>query len=409
MRPKIHYAWVTVLAGLVLAAVVAGMALNCFSLFVVPVSDDLGFTRAQMGVCQTINALGFAVTALISGWLFNKVKLKRIMEISSVLIVAAYFLYSRATKLWMFYLLATVASMSASLLTWVPLSVILNNWFHKKRAFAIGFSFMGSGVGGMIFSFIGSRLIETIGWRSTFLVMSAVLLLTVVPIVFFVICIHPSGKGMCAYGAEETEILFETYAEDEGARVKDAVKTFRFYGILLFIFSAGFATNAFTQTFVPHLADSGYSSVRAGSLYSVYMMVLAVGKVTTGALFDRFGARKTTVLSLVLLILTMVGLAYAKYPAAIIVMLLASGVGNCYATVGLPVLSRAVYGNREYASFTGIFSTLGNVGSTVAPALMGVMRDMSLSYAPGYMLCVVLLVISGIGVMVFIPRRSFEK
>ena len=59
MKRKIHYAWVNVLAGLLLAAVVAGMALNCFSLFVIPVSEELDFSRAQMGVCQTINALGF--------------------------------------------------------------------------------------------------------------------------------------------------------------------------------------------------------------------------------------------------------------------------------------------------------------------------------------------------------------
>ncbi|MBQ5770479.1 MAG: MFS transporter, partial [Clostridia bacterium] len=129
----------------------------------------------------------------------------------------------------------------------------------------------------------------------------------------------------------------------------------------------------------------------------------------TGALFDLFGAKKTTVLSLVLLILTLVGLTYAKYPAAIAVMLLASGIGNCYATVGLPVLSRAVYGNREYASFTGLFSTLGNVGSTVAPALMGVLRDAAASYAPGYWMCVGLLAVSGIGVILCIPKRSFEK
>lgn len=409
MKRKIHYAWVNVLAGLVLAAVVAGMALNCFSLFVIPVSEDLGFSRAQMGVCQTINALGFAVTALISGWLFQRVKLKRIMEVSSVLIAAAYFLYSRATRLWMFYLLAATASMSASLLTWVPLSVILNNWFHKKRAFAIGFAFMGSGVGGMIFSFIGARLIEVIGWRSTFVVMAAVLLLTVVPIVFFVICVHPAEKGLRPYGAEDAESAKEEQEEGDGARVRDAVRTFRFYGILLFIFAAGFATNAFTQTFVPHLTDSGYASVRAGSIYSVYMLLLAIGKVTTGALFDWFGAKKTTVVSLILLVITLIGLVYARYPYAIVVTLLASGIGNCYATVGLPVLARAVYGNRDYAYFTGIFSTLGNVGSTVAPALMGILRDASSSYAPGYWLCVGLLLVSGSAVSMCIPKRSFEK
>ncbi len=406
---RLHYAWIMVLSGLILAAVVAGMALNCFSLFVIPVSEEMGFTRAQMGVCQTINALGFAVTAIVSGWLFKRFKLIKIMRLSSVLIVSTYFLYSRATKLWMFYALASVASMSASLLTWVPLSVILNNWFHKKRAFAIGFAFMGSGIGGMIFSFIGSRLIETIGWRSTFLVMAAVLLIACVPITFFILRVHPKDKGVLAYGAEETGNAECSFNENDGMLVNEAVQSLRFYCILFFILISGFATNGFTATFVPHLEDSGYSPVRAGELYSLYMLLLAAGKITTGTLFDRFGAKKTTLFSLFLLIITLSALCCARYPIAIAVCLIASGIGNCYATVGLPVLARAVYGNREYASFTGIFSTFGNIGSTLAPALMGVFSDALGSYTPGYLMFVALLLISFALAMVSIPKATYEK
>ncbi|MBQ6716183.1 MAG: MFS transporter [Clostridia bacterium] len=409
MIKRLHYAWVMVLSGLILAAVVAGMALNCFSLFVIPVSEELGFTRAQMGVCQTINALGFAVTAIVSGWLFKKFQLMNIMRLSSVLIVIAYFLYSRATKLWMFYGLASVSSMSASLLTWVPLSVILNNWFHKKRAFAIGFAFMGSGIGGMIFSFLGSRLIETIGWRSTFIVMAAVLFISCVPITFLILRVHPKDKGVLPYGADEMKNYEYSETENDGLLVKDAVQSIRFYCILFFILISGFATNGFTATFVPHLEDSGYLSIRAGELYSVYMMVLAFGKVTTGSLFDRFGAKKTTLLSLFLLIITLSALCCARYPAAIAVCLIASGIGNCYATVGLPVLARAVYGNREYASFTGIFSTFGNIGSTLAPALMGVFSDALGSYTPGYLLFVALLFVSFALAVVSVPNAALEK
>lgn len=406
---RLHYAWVIVIAGLILAAVAAGMALNCFSLFVIPVSEALGFTRAQMGVCQTINALGFAVTAVASGWLFSRFRLKRIMQISSVLLALAYFLYSRATKLWMFYALACVASMSASFLTWVPLSVILNNWFYKKRAFAIGFAFMGSGIGGMIFSFVGSRLMETIGWRGTFLTMALVLFLTCVPITFFILHVHPKDKGVLPYGADEATENKNVTADQTGASVSDAVRSVRFYGILFFILMAGLATNGFTATFVPHLEDSGYASVRAGELYSAYMLLLALGKVTTGALFDRYGAKKTTIASVLLLILALSGLLYAKYPLALALCLPASGIGNCYATVGLPVLARSMYGNRAYTSFTGIFTTAANVGSTVAPALLGVFRDASGSYAAGYGLFIALLLISGILVIGFVPGRSLEK
>lgn len=406
--PKIHYAWVIACAGLVLTAAAIGMAVNCFSLFVVPVCSDMGFSRWQMGVCQTINALTFAVTALISGWLFQRVRLHSIMKVSAVTMAAAYFLYSRATRLWMFYACAVIGSTSASFLTWVPLSVILNNWFYKKRAFAIGFAFMGSGVGGMIFSSVGSRLIETVGWRSTFTVISAALFVIAVPIVYFVLSVRPQDRGLNAYGADgQTEKSALNGAD--GVRLSDAAKTMRFFGILLFIFAFGFATNGFTATFVPHLEDSGYDRIRAGELYSVYMLMLAAGKMTIGALFDRFGAKKTTALGLMLMLIALAGLIYARYVWAVIVMLAVAGIGNCLSTVGLPVLARSMYGDKDYAAFTGIFNTAGNLGCTLAPAALGLFRDHALSYSPGYACIMVLLMLTGVFAVGSIPIRNSEK
>lgn len=406
---RIHYAWVIAASGLIITAVAVGMSVNCFSLFVIPVSTDLGFTRAQMGVCQTINALGFAVTALFSGWLFRKINLNTIMRVSVIVMASAYFCYSRATKLWMFYLCAVFGSTSASLLTWVPLSVVIGNWFEKKRAFAIGFSFMGSGVGGMIFSSAGSRLIESIGWRHTFVVMAVVIAVVLIPLLLFVVRAHPSDKGMKAYGESEGEGASISESEKAGTTIKEAARNVRLYGILFFVLVFGIATNGFTATFVPHLEDVGYTRIRAGELYSVYMLILAIGKVLTGSLFDFFGAKKTTLLGTVLMVVTLTGLIFAKYSLVIAVMLVCSGVGNCFSTVGLPVLARAVYGKKDYASFTGIFNTVGNIGSTLAPTYLGLLRDASGSYSFGYLSFVALLVISGVCVMMCIPKRKFEK
>ncbi len=406
---RIHYGWITVIAGLLITAVAAGMAINCFSLFVIPVSTDLGFSRAQMGVCQTINALGFVVTSLISGWLFKKIELKKIMKVSVAVIVIAYFTYSRLHRLWMFYICAMAASMSASLLTWVPLAVILNNWFVKRRAFAIGVSFMGSGIGGMVFSSVGSRLIESIGWRSTFVVMAAVLFVVLVPIVFFILHVHPSEKGMRPYGDEGEDNEKHAEHNDDGVTVYEAAKDMRFYGILFLALVFGLATNGFTTTFVPHFEDQGYTRIRAGEIYSVYMLTLAVGKMIMGSLFDRFGAKATTLTGISLMAVTLIGLIYCKVPALVAVMLTCSGVGNCFPTVGLPVLARAVYGKKEYASFTGILNTAGNIGSTISPTLLGLLRDVTGTYSFGYASFLALLFAGFICAVFCVPRRKLEK
>jgi len=193
---KIHYGWLIVASAILITGVAGGMAINCFSLFIVPVCDDLGFSRGAMGVCQTINATGFLVVAFISGWLFKKVPLKKIMCAAAVLITVFYFLYSRATKIWMFYGCATVTSLCAALLTWVPFSVILTNWFVKRRALAIGIAFMGSGVGGMVASAAGGRLLEAVGWRMTFVWFAAALAVVLTLLTSVMIALYRKISGV---------------------------------------------------------------------------------------------------------------------------------------------------------------------------------------------------------------------
>ena len=44
------------------------------------------------------------------------------------------------------------------LLAYVPYAIILSNWFHKRTGFVIGLTYMGTGIGGMLFSPVVGRL-----------------------------------------------------------------------------------------------------------------------------------------------------------------------------------------------------------------------------------------------------------
>ena len=105
-----------------------------------------------MGVNMTIIAACQMVMALFGGKIFVKFDVKKIMRISSILLAVGYFSYSLATSLPVFYLISVVVGFAMGGTTTMPLSLLIGNWFHQRRGFAVGVAFMGSGIGGMLFS-----------------------------------------------------------------------------------------------------------------------------------------------------------------------------------------------------------------------------------------------------------------
>ena len=122
---------------------------------------------------------------------------------------------------------------------------------------------------------------------------------------------------MRPYGDEGEENEKQADHNDDGVTVCEAVKAMRFYGILFLALVFGLASNGFTTTFVPHLEDQGYTRIRAGEIYSVYILTMAVGKTIMGFMFDRFGAKATTLTEISLRAFPLIGLIYCKAPALI--------------------------------------------------------------------------------------------
>lgn len=403
---KIYYGWYVAAAGFLIIAAASGMVSNCMALFIVPVCDDLGFSRGEMGVNQTIYSAGCVVVALFAGPLYKRFKLKRLMQLGAITLIISYALYTRASSLWMFYACSCIAALSVALITWMPFSIIINNWFHKRRGFAMGLAFMGSGVGGMLASALGGQMIATLGWRSTMLAFSGVLVIVVLPCVFLLVRTRPEDMGLKPYGEAPDAAYANPEKETDGTRFKDALGTSRLFVILACLAVLGLAFNGFTCTLNAYLRDIGYTGTFSSLVYSAFMFLIAGGKLLMGALYDRAGTRKATAISLTLTIVTMLALALAKHTAALVIMLAACTLGIPFGTVALPLLARALYGKRDYTAFAGAFSAASNIGCAIAPTLLGLVHDTMGGYAPGYYFIAFSVLISGALIVTRIPKRA---
>ena len=87
-KHNIFYGWVVVSCGILVMAVAYGIVCNCFSLYVKPVTEELGFTRQSFNVCVTITNVVFMLLSLFAGKIFSKIKVLTLMKISCIVLPA---------------------------------------------------------------------------------------------------------------------------------------------------------------------------------------------------------------------------------------------------------------------------------------------------------------------------------
>lgn len=114
MKKKLSYGWIVVIAIFLILAVGWGITFNSSSIFISPIEKDLGFTRSQMLNAVTIRGIVKTLIAFYSGWIFSKYNIKRVMEISTIVLCISYFSMSFMTSIIQYYILISIQAAWAS-------------------------------------------------------------------------------------------------------------------------------------------------------------------------------------------------------------------------------------------------------------------------------------------------------
>jgi MFS family permease len=137
---------------------------------------------------------------------------------------------------------------------------------------------------------------------------------------------------------------------------------------------------AFLQTFlVLFLTKRGFSDVQAGTALSAYGAGAVLGLAVGGALSDRLGPRRATLLSMTGTAVVIVGVLYVRnYPSLLCVVALVGAIGRLYRPASATLLSELTPRHRQVMIFA-IYRLMLNLGTTAAP-LIGVAL-ISVSYS----------------------------
>ena len=367
-----RYGWVVVAGSLLLLMVLMGIVMNCFAIFIIPVTESMGFSRSAYSVCQSLNFLCCMVSAANCWKLYQRFGLVRTIRIACIVLIGAYFMYSQAHSLLTFYLISSVIGLCMGLTTTAAVPMLLRGWFRDRYGMAVGVAMMGSGVGGMIFNPLDQKIMVVADWRVAYMVLAGAIAVIALPVVFF---IFQEGPGFAGDEKKESAVK----VGDISAPVSSARKS----GIMVLLLIHAVCSTVLFFTVTPYLQDIGYSAEFAAACASVTMAVLAVGKLLQGVLLDRLTLRSCTAIALISMVMGLVALAFFRSPIMMIPVLLAVGLSCPYGTVAVPAVACFFSrGEEQERAMTGQFTAVVNLGCAVTPALSGMVFDAMESYVP---------------------------
>ena len=380
---KIHYAWWIMVASAAIYAASVGIIVSCAGLLYRAVAEDFNVGVSEISLYTSLMYLTITILLPFAGKILNKFDIRYILTIAGIINALAFGLMGTYHSVFPFYISGIALGIGSTFLIYGSIPLIMNNWFKVKVGTSLGIAMAFMGIGGAIFAQITGVLIESIGWRSTYIVLGVIVAILILPFSIFVIRSKPEQLNMTAYGADEDDENTSNVqkAPETGVLKGAAMKSPAFYLVMLFTGLFGLAS---TVSFhVPNFVQSvGFTATMAATGVTCVTIGQTGGKFLLGAINDKFGIKAALfvgigggMIGVVALLISDsfgIGMLYAGA--------LLFGIGFSGSTLLPPVVIREVFGGRDYASIYTTIMSASTLGVAFGTTLFSYLYDSTGSY-----------------------------
>lgn len=379
------YGWVIVsVAGLAAFSQVSFFN-PVLGVFIQPLSDEFGWSRATISAAITIGSLGGAVISPFVGRFIDRAGSRLVVAAGGAVMGVSLLALAFTPGLWWFYLFYAVGRTTAIGGTSLAVIVAVSNWFVKNRGFALGVALLG-GRAGMAILPLGVQLaLIATNWRVAYLILGFLVLgLAVLPALRF-LRRRPEDMGLLPDGLPAPASTAGAPARavedsEEQWTVGEAIRTPSFWLLTLAtsqMFLAGGAVNLHQM---PHLVEQGLSSTMAVGVVSVFAVFGGIGGLLGGLAQRRIGARWTFAASLAGAASGLVLLIYADSPGLAYLYGVWYGLVFGSMVTMMQVVYAEYFGRESLGSIRGAVAPIQMVFNAAGPLLAGLAFDATGSY-----------------------------
>ena len=376
---------------------IVGIALYGLPFFYDFMVRDFGWSRAQVTSGNALSKLlvgpllGFA-----AGWFVDRFGPRRLM-IAGILMAGTALVglgsITTLTGFYIFYLFNAVGYLCGGPL---PNQVLLSRWFTAARGRAMGFAYLGIGVGGALVPLVAVRLVQAFGWHDTLRILGVAIVVIALPFAL-VVKEAPPGSG------EATTVR----RPDAKVPIRDVVRQPAFYLLMLGSMCSIAAVGGANQHLKLYLSiDHGYTQQAAATIASLTLAASLVGRLVMGWLADRWPKKRVMLLIYLLVALSLPIPLLATTRGAIVLYAIVFGIGLGGEYMVIPLMAAELFGVRVLGRAMGLVLAADGVAEAVAPVLVGRLHDLSGNYVSGFSLLIGFAVAGAIAVVAASQYRS---
>ena len=392
---SVFYGW-WVVAGFSFMTFISTGIRHAVGPFLKPIVTDLGLDRASFSLVIAVSLFLYGVFGPLVGLALDRFGARLTASVGTILLVGSLVLTSQVRSFWEFAVVyGVILPLGLAVTGPVMASGVVARWFSKRRGTAL--SVLGSAsMTGMSLLVPGvTWLIITTGWRTTYMLIAAGILVVVLPLCLWVVRDSPESMGLTADGTLPTAGAGAIAIERVSAG--EALQTLAFWQLAGSFFTCGFSMSLLSAHGIPMLTDHGYSPMFASWALGVLGGSSIGFTVMLGALSDRLGRRPVLAAIYAGRVFIFAGFFLLRdNPAAILVVAVLGGITMAGTGSMTSALTADIYGRFSVSSVFGLIFLVHQTGSALGSWLAGSLFETTGGYGAAYVLACGLLVAAAI-------------
>ena len=371
---------------------------HAMSVWAVALEREFGWNRTQLGFALTFTRVEGGLMGPIEGYLTDKVGARRMVFIGMIILGGAFIFFAQVQNLWMFYLAYIFMAVGQGLGSWIPLMTMLNRWFHRRRAMALGWSNMGSRLGALVLVPLIAWSIDPdqdrLGWRMTATILGVFMIVVAGPISRLIhnqpqdIGLLPDGDKPATQPAANAGESHAASSYEADFTASEALRTPAFW---LIAFGHGF-TSMVILAIMAHLGllmvDKGYQVQDAAFVVSVYTAVAMGFQLVGGYVGGKVPIRLALAFFTSLQAMGVVVLVFADSLPSIYAFAVLFGAGFGGRNPLTVAIRGEYFGSASFGKILGFSTVPMNLLLLIAAPLVGWMRDVQGDYTDAFLVMV---------------------
>lgn len=405
INKRFFYGWLMVVVAMAGYFVSGPGQSHMFSVFIQPLSNDLGLDQTEISFAYAAATLAAAFGLPYIGRLIDRYGMRRVVLIATTLLGFAAIGFGQVQGVIMLGLLFAALRFLGQGTMMLSSSNLVAQWFSEKRGFAASLVALGFSASVAFHPPLAQWLIDQVGWRDAWFWLGIMTWVLYLPLVYFLVQNKPEDIGVLPDGAERRGDQKDDRPDgaDIGLTSSEALRTSAFWITALSLASFSMLVTALFFYQVSIFQTQGLSEQIAARIFPISAITMVCCMPVFGRMLDRYPTKPLFAAAMLLMTGSLISMVIVQNFATAIIYAVIFGLNNAAGHALIGYVWPRYFGRKHLGSIQGTAATIMVVGASIGPLPFGATYDATGSYQIALLTMALLPLLCAIAILTMRP------